>query len=65
VVLIAALMTYIFFLCIFIGLSTPNFGTLSRYRVGYEPYFVLLILAGSGAPGFLQRSVDRLVLDKA
>lgn len=32
-------------LCIFLALSTPNLGTLSRYRVGFLSFFVLLILA--------------------
>jgi hypothetical protein len=35
---------YIVVLCIFLALSTPNFGTLSRYRVGFLPFFVLLVL---------------------
>jgi hypothetical protein len=35
---------YIAVLCIFLALSTPNFGTLSRYRVGFLPFFVVLIL---------------------
>ncbi|MEJ0033163.1 MAG: hypothetical protein WDO15_23790 [Bacteroidota bacterium] len=35
---------YIVVLCVFLALSTPNFGTLSRYRVGFLPFFVLMIL---------------------
>lgn len=35
---------YIVVLCIFLALSTPNFGTLSRYRIGFLPFFILLIL---------------------
>ncbi len=42
---ILAVLFYITVLCIFLALSTPNFGTLSRYRVGFLPFFVLLILA--------------------
>lgn len=34
---------YIVLLCIFLALSTPNLGTLSRYRVGCLPFFVFLI----------------------
>lgn len=35
---------YILILAVFLGLSTPNFGTLSRYRIGFLPFFVILIL---------------------
>lgn len=41
--LLWSLFLYSVLLCIFLALSTPNFGTLSRYRVGFLPYFVLLI----------------------
>jgi hypothetical protein len=42
--IVIATVVYIVVLCIFLALSTPNFGTLSRYRVGFLPFFVLLIL---------------------
>jgi len=35
---------YIIVLCVFSALSTPNLGTLSRYRIGFLPFFVVLIL---------------------
>jgi hypothetical protein len=35
---------YIVFLNVMLAFSTPNFGTLSRYKVGYWPFFVLLVL---------------------
>jgi len=41
--LVFSLMTYITILCIFLTLSTPNFGTLSRYRVGFLPFLVYLL----------------------
>jgi hypothetical protein len=44
-VIVIAVLTYIIVLCIFLALSTPNLGTLSRYRVGFLSFFVLLILA--------------------
>lgn len=44
VVVFTAVM-YVVVLCIFLALSTPNFGTLSRFRTGFLPFFVLLILA--------------------
>ncbi|MBL7870287.1 MAG: hypothetical protein JNM78_01650 [Cyclobacteriaceae bacterium] len=34
---------YIVLLCIFLALSTPNLGTLSRYRVGFLPFFIFII----------------------
>lgn len=40
---------YVVVLCIFLALSTPNFGTLSRYRVGFLPFFVLLVLGNHPA----------------
>lgn len=43
-VLLWALLAYVILLIIFLALSTPNFGTLSRYRVGLLPFFVYLIL---------------------
>jgi hypothetical protein len=42
-ILIYSAAVYIVLLCIFLSLSTPNFGTLSRYRVGFLPLFVFLI----------------------
>ncbi|MEI9918069.1 MAG: hypothetical protein WDO14_04615 [Bacteroidota bacterium] len=37
-------LVYVVVLCVFLALSTPNLGTLSRYRVGFLPFFVILIL---------------------
>jgi len=34
---------YTILLCVFLALSTPNLGSLSRYRVGFLPFFVFLI----------------------
>jgi hypothetical protein len=41
--LLVSILIYTVLLCIFLALSAPNFGTLSRYRVGFLPYFVLLL----------------------
>ena len=43
--LVFTLLVYIIVLCVFLTLSTPNFGTLSRYRIGFLPFFVLLLLS--------------------
>lgn len=41
--LILATILYTGVLSIFLALSTPNFGTLARYGVGYLPFVVLLL----------------------
>ncbi|HEX6227524.1 MAG TPA: hypothetical protein VFZ52_24070 [Chryseolinea sp.] len=41
--LLFSIIMYSILLCVFLALSTPNFGTLSRYRVGFLPYFVFVI----------------------
>lgn len=42
--LIFSAVLYIVLLSIFLALSTPNFGTLTRYNVGYLPFVVLLVM---------------------
>ncbi len=42
IILLAAL-SYCIVLCAFLALSAPNFGTLSRYRVGFLPFFVFVM----------------------
>ena len=41
--LASALITYIFILAILLTFTTPNFGTLERYKISYLPFFLLLI----------------------
>jgi hypothetical protein len=41
--LLFSILTYSILLCVFLALSTPNFGTLTRYRVGFLPYFVFVL----------------------
>jgi hypothetical protein len=60
-ILIMGLCIYVGVLCIFITLSTPNFGTLSRYRVGFIPYFLMIVLISNPLVGAIQRSWSRLV----
>ncbi|MGK7389787.1 MAG: hypothetical protein ACNS60_05525 [Candidatus Cyclobacteriaceae bacterium M2_1C_046] len=45
VVLKGTLWIYIILLGIFLALSVPNFGTLSRFRISFLPFFIWLILA--------------------
>jgi hypothetical protein len=41
--LVLAVILYCAVLSIFLALSTPNFGTLARYGVGYLPFVILLV----------------------
>ena len=51
-----ALAFYIIFLCIFLALSTPNFGTLSRYKIGFTPFLWLELLSASGVLSRFRKS---------
>jgi hypothetical protein len=42
--LVYSTIVYVVLLCIFLALSTPNFGTLSRYRTGFLPFFAFLVM---------------------
>ena len=42
-----AALVYVVLLAGFLALSTPNFGTLSRYKIGVVPVLVFLCLCGS------------------
>jgi hypothetical protein len=42
-ILIFAALIFCLILSIFLTLSTPNFGTLIRYRVGFLPFFIFLV----------------------
>ncbi len=41
--LLFSIVVYVALLCLFLTLSTPNYGTLVRYRVGFLPFYILLI----------------------
>jgi hypothetical protein len=63
--LLVSILLYTVLLCVFLALSTPNYGTLARYRVGFLPFFVLLISIENPvvnqAARFIERSWARLV----
>ncbi len=42
-ILTLAVLSYCIVLCIFLALSAPNLGTLSRYRVGFLPFLIFLL----------------------
>jgi len=46
--LILASVTYIVLLTVFLSLSTPNLGTLARYKVAYIPVFLVMIFILNG-----------------
>ncbi len=53
-----AILTFVIVLSTFITLSSPNFGTLSRYRVGYEAHFLMLVLSvGIGSDYLKEKSM--------
>jgi len=52
------LLTYSVILLVFLGLSTPNFGTLSRYRVGCLPFLLIILLMHNGWFQTLLRKMD-------
>lgn len=55
--LIFSVMLYVVVLSVFLALSTPNFGTLTRYNVGYLPFVVLLVMQHP----FVNRLVSRIL----
>lgn len=59
--LILASLAFIVVLCVFITISAPNLGTLSRYRVGYLSFFVFIILCENPVVDYAERSISRLV----
>ncbi len=59
--LIIAALVYILVLCTFITISTPNFGTLSRYRIGYLPFYLFLVLCNKMTLRAIQRLQSNLV----
>jgi len=55
VALVAVLVLYCLLLAAFIGLSTPNLGTLSRYRAALLPWLLLLLLQNDYARRLLKK----------
>ena len=53
--LVIVLALYCLLLAAFIGLSTPNLGTLSRYRAGLLPWLLLLLLQNDYVRGLLKK----------
>jgi hypothetical protein len=49
-ILLSSLIIYILILAAFMAFSSPNFGTLMRYKIGFLPFLVYLILIDNPFP---------------
>ena len=58
--LILSIIAFVVITAVFITMSAPNFGTLSRYRVGYISFFAFLILCDNPVRSYLERYFSRL-----
>lgn len=56
--LAGGVITYTILLAVFLALSSPNLGTLSRYKVGFLPFLVLVLLEAN--PNF-RKGLGRLI----
>lgn len=54
-ILFLATASYCVVLCVFLALSTPNLGTLSRYRVGFLPFLIFLLAYRNPLVDFIRR----------
>jgi hypothetical protein len=52
------ILTYCFLLCILLALSTPNFGTLSRYRIGFLPFLVFALMYCNPLIYYLKKKIS-------
>ena len=57
--LIFSVVVYIVILCVFLSLSTPNLGTLARYKVGFQPFLVFILLANNVVIDWIILRLDR------
>lgn len=56
-----ALVFYLIMLAALLALSTPNFGSLSRYRIGFTPFLWLILLIASKALEYLPKRLQNLL----
>lgn len=56
--LIFSVIVYVFLLCVFLTLSTPNFGTISRYRISFLPFLYFLVMINNPVIVFLTRIIQ-------
>lgn len=55
-----AVLVYLIILAAFLAFSTPNFGSLSRYRIGFTPFLWLVLLVTSGVVLHLPNKIQRV-----
>lgn len=58
--LLISVCVYIAMLCIFLALSTPNLGTLSRYRIGFLPFLIFILTYHNPLLTFLMNRIKIL-----
>jgi len=61
--LVLSVIIYIIFLCIFLALSTPNLGSLARYKIGFIPFLIFLITYGNPLVDSILLSFKKLKSD--
>lgn len=49
---------YVILLCVFLALSAPNYGTLSRYKSGFVSFFFLMVVCDNPLVNRLKRFVQ-------
>jgi len=58
---VVSLILYCTVLAIFLAISSPNFGSLSRYRIGFMPFFVYLSWCGFKNTSLFKGMVKRFL----
>lgn len=59
-VLMFSTVVYILILCLFLALSTPNFGTLVRYKVGFQPFLIFILLVDNVLFSWLKLKIHKV-----
>jgi hypothetical protein len=55
--LLFAVVVYIILMATLLALASPNLGSLARYRVGFLPFFVYLVICGAHLKTLIQRDI--------
>jgi hypothetical protein len=58
--LTVSVIVYSILLCVFLAISTPNFGTLSRYKVGFLPFLVFVLVYQNPLILFLKNRLAKI-----
>jgi hypothetical protein len=57
-----AVIVYSVLLCVFLALSSPNLGTLVRYRIGFLPFFVFVLVYQNPLINYISGIAQRFYL---